>query len=442
MEDLVAARAQMGMSLAFHIIFACVGIAMPLMMCLAEWRWLRTGDDVYLTLCKRWAKGTAIMFAVGAVSGTVLSFELGLLWPGFMGWAGAIIGMPFSLEGFAFFTEAIFLGIYLYGWKLVKPTHHLLAGIAVALSGALSAIFVVIANAWMNTPNGFKLVNGLPSEIDPIAAMFNPNAFAQVVHMVIASYAATAFAVAGIHAFSLLRENEKNLFHRAALTVALAVAGVASVVEPMTGDMLARAVADNQPLKLASLEGQFKTEKGAPLRIFGLPDIKTRSTPYSIEIPYGLSLLAYHNPEAVVKGLDSVPEKDWPPVPFVHVFFQIMVMAGSAMAAVGALSLYALLKRKSLIENKLFWKLIVLAAPLGFICVESGWMVTELGRQPWIIYGVLRTADAVTSMPHLAIPFITFTLLYVFLGIIVSWLLIRQVVSSPVILAGADHVES
>src|SRR5665647_1037816 len=183
MPDLLAARSQMGMSLAFHIIFAVIGIGLPALMVIAELRWRRTGDAVYLELAKRWARGAAILFAVGAVSGTVLSFELGLLWPGFMKFAGPIIGMPFSLEGFAFFTEAIFLGIYLYGWKLVKPMHHLLAGVAVALSGALSAIFVVIANAWMNTPNGFKLVDGLPAEIDPIAAMFNPNAFAQVVHM-------------------------------------------------------------------------------------------------------------------------------------------------------------------------------------------------------------------------------------------------------------------
>src|SRR5215470_4703515 len=213
MSDLLAARSQMAMSLAFHIIFAVAGVATPLMMCIAEWRWLRTRDETYLTLAKRWAKGTAILFAVGAVSGTVLSFELGLLWPEFMRWAGAIIGMPFSLEGFAFFTEAIFLGIYMYGWNRVSPRAHLAAGVVVAVSGAVSGIFVVIANAWMNTPTGFDLVNGRLVNIDPIAAMLNPAALSQTLHMTLAAYAATGFVVAGIHAF-MLRRDANNRFHR------------------------------------------------------------------------------------------------------------------------------------------------------------------------------------------------------------------------------------
>src|SRR2546423_2332120 len=224
MNDLLAARSQMAMSLAFHIIFAAIGIAMPLLMVIAEWKWLRTKDDIYLTLAKRWAKGTAILFAVGAVSGTVLSFELGLLWPRFMGYAGAIIGMPFSLEGFAFFTEAIFLGIYLYGWKRVPQRAHLLAGAIVAFSGALSGIFVVMANSWMNSPTGFDLVNGKLVNINPIAAMLNPMALSESIHMTIAAYAATGFVVSGIHAFLLLRDRT-NKFHRRALAIALVVGG-------------------------------------------------------------------------------------------------------------------------------------------------------------------------------------------------------------------------
>src|SRR5215468_5442530 len=190
MDDLLAARSQMAMSLAFHIIFAVAGITTPLLMLIAEWRWLRTRDETYLTLAKRWAKGTAILFAVGAVSGTVLSFELGLLWPEFMRWAGAIIGMPFSLEGFAFFTEAIFLGVYLYGWTRVSPRAHLAAGVIVALSGAASAVFVVIANAWMNTPTGFSFYAGKAINVDPIEAMMNPSALGQTIHMLLAAYAA------------------------------------------------------------------------------------------------------------------------------------------------------------------------------------------------------------------------------------------------------------
>src|ERR1041385_8082029 len=286
MDDLLAARSQMAMSLAFHIIFAAIGIAMPLLMIIAEWKWLRSRDEIYLTLAKRWAKGTAILFAVGAVSGTVLSFELGLLWPGFMGYAGSIIGMPFSLEGFAFFTEAIFLGIYLYVWTRVPPRAHLFAGVMVALSGVLSGIFVVIANAWMNAPTGFRLVDGKPVDIDPIAAMLNPAAFSQTLHMTLAAYAATGFVVAGIHAF-MLRRDPNNRFHKIALGIALVVGGIGALMQPLSGDHLAKSVAHSQPVKLAAFEGHFQTERGAALRIGGIPDEAagtTRSEEHTSEL--------------------------------------------------------------------------------------------------------------------------------------------------------------
>lgn len=256
----------MGFSLAFHIIFAVAGIALPLMMVIAETLWLKTGDEIYKTITKRWARGTAVLFAVGAVSGTVLSFELGLLWPQFMKWAGSIIGLPFALEGYAFFTEAIFLGIYLYGWDKVSKSMHLMSGWIVAISGALSAIFVVIANAWMNCPVGFKLVGNLPTEIDPLKAMTSPAAFPQVLHMLIASYAAIGLLAAGVHAFMLLRDRQ-NQFHRRAFGICLALGCTMSLAEPLSGDLLAQMVADTQPVKLASLEGQFDTMRGAPLRI-------------------------------------------------------------------------------------------------------------------------------------------------------------------------------
>src|SRR3989454_5721678 len=242
MSDLLAARSQMAVSLAFHIIFAVIGIAMPVLMVLAERRWQRTRDPVYLDLAKRWARGTAILFAVGAVSGTVLSFELGLLWPRFMELAGSIIGMPFSLEGFAFFTEAIFLGVYLYGWDKVSPRAHLFAGVLVAISGAASGIFVVIANAWMNTPVGFTLVNGVLTNIDPLAAMATPAAFPQALHMTLAAYAATGLGVAGIHAFLLLRNRTRG-FPRAPLAIGVIVWGPPPVLQPITGGFPARPVA-------------------------------------------------------------------------------------------------------------------------------------------------------------------------------------------------------
>lgn len=435
MNDLLAARSQMAMSLAFHIVFAAIGIAMPLLMVIAEWLWLRSREEVYLTLAKRWAKGTAILFAVGAVSGTVLSFELGLLWPGFMSYAGAIIGMPFSLEGFAFFTEAIFLGIYLYGWKRISPQAHLFAGAMVAVSGALSGIFVVIANAWMNTPTGFRLVDGKPVDIDPVAAMMNPAALTQTLHMTLAAYAATGFVVAGIHAFMLLRD-PRNRFHKSALAIALIVGGAAAMLQPLSGDFLAKAVAKNQPAKLAAFEGQFATEKGAPLRIGGLPDETAGITRHAIEIPSALSLLAYDDPNATVKGLNEFPVNERPPVLIVHLAFQIMVACGSAMMAIAVWGAWRWRRARRegarrWLDSKWFLRALVAATPLGFVAIETGWVVTEVGRQPWIIYNVMRTAEAVTPVPGIVVPFVTFTLLYIFLAAVTIWLLLRQVAASP-----------
>jgi cytochrome bd ubiquinol oxidase subunit I len=430
MSDLLAARSQMAVSLAFHIIFAVVGIGMPVLMVIAERRWQKTGDAIYLDLAKRWAKGTAILFAVGAVSGTVLSFELGLLWPGFMDFAGPIIGMPFSLEGFAFFTEAIFLGIYLYGWDRISPRAHIWAGVAVAVSGVASGIFVVTANSWMNSPAGFDLVAGRPVNVDPIAAMLNPAAFQQTLHMTLAAYVATGFAVAGIHAFLLLFDPQ-NAFHRRALGVALALGAPAAVLQPISGDISARQVAARQPVKLAALEAHFETRAEAPLTIGGWPDVKAGESRYAIQIPYGLSLLAFHDPHAVVKGLNDFPREDWPNVPIVHLAFQIMVALGTYMALLSLWVGWRALRRKDPTSSRLLLRAIALAAPMGFIAIEAGWTVTEVGRQPWIIHGVLRTADAVTPMPGLVVPFLLFTLLYCFLGVIVVWLLYRQIIRSP-----------
>lgn len=419
MPDLLAARSQMAVSLAFHIIFAVIGIAMPLLMVVAERRWQKTRDPVYLDLAKRWSRGTAILFAVGAVSGTVLSFELGLLWPKFMEMAGPIIGMPFSLEGFAFFTEAIFLGIYLYGWDKVSPRAHLLAGIMVAVSGAASGVFVVIANAWMNTPTGFEVVNGALTDIDPIAAMLNPAAFPQALHMTLAAYAATGLAVAGIHAFLILKGRASE-FNRRALTIGLLVGAPAAILQPLSGDIAARNVAQYQPVKLAAMEALYETRAGAPLKI--LP---------GVEIPYGLSLLAFHDPHATVKGLDMVPRDEWPNVTLVRLSFQVMVALGSFMALVGLWAGWLAWRKRDLAMQRRFLWAAVLATPCGFIATEAGWMATELGRQPWVIYGVLKTADAVTPMPGLVVPFLGFTLLYCTLAVIVGAMLYRQIVRSP-----------
>ena len=419
MTDLLAARTQMAMSLGFHIIFAEIGIAMPLLMVLAEWRWRRTGERAYLDLARRWAKGTAVLFAVGAVSGTVLSFELGLLWPGFMRYAGPLIGMPFSLEGFAFFLEAIFLGVYLYGWDRVGPRAHLAAGVVVAASGAASAVFVILVNAWMNAPTGFTLdAAGNFATIDPIEAMRSPAAFQQALHMLLAAYAATGLAVAGIHAWMLLRGASRD-FHVKALTIALLVGAPAAVLQPISGDISARVVALTQPVKLAALEGQWDTERGAPLRIGGWPDAEREETRWALEIPYGLSLLAFHDPRAEVRGLRAVPPADRPPVAIVHVAFQVMVGLGGAMALVSLWAAWTAWRRRAFGEQRALLRALVVVAPFGFVATEAGWIVTEVGRQPWVVQGLMRTADAVTPMPGLVVPLVLFTLLYLGLGAIV-----------------------
>lgn len=429
MTDLLAARTQMAMSLGFHIVFAALGIAMPLLMAVAEGRWLRTGEPGFLALAKQWSKGTAILFAVGAVSGTVLSFELGLLWPTFMEQAGPLIGPLFALEGFAFFTEAIFLGIYLYGWNKISARAHFSAGLMVAASGIASAVFVVTANAWMNAPTGFDVEGGRWTHIDPWAAVLHPLAWNEVLHMVLAACAATGFLVAGIHAFFLLRDPRRD-FHRRALQVALLIGGMPALLQPLSGDLIARAVADHQPAKLAAMEALFRTEAGAPFVIGGLPDQAMQTVRYGLFIPGGLSFLLRGNTAATVAGLDTVPQDDWPPVAVVHLAFQLMVGCGIIMAALAAWSGWRWLHAHALEQDRRLLRSLVAAAPLGFLAIEAGWVVTEVGRQPWVIYQLLRTAEAVTPMPGLWVPLTTFTLLYLLLTAIVIWALWRHIAAA------------
>jgi cytochrome d ubiquinol oxidase subunit I len=397
---------------------------MPLLMVVSEARWLRTREPVYLDLTKRWARGTSILFAVGAVSGTVLSFELGLLWPRFMAYAGGIIGMPFSLEGFAFFTEAIFLGIHLYGWNRVPPRAHWLAGVMVAVSGMLSGVFVVTANAWMNAPVGFEIVDGHLANVDPIAAMLNPAAFQQVVHMTIAAYVATGFAVAGVHAWFLLRDRA-NLFHRRAFAIALGMAVVAIPLQVLSGDLISRMVADRQPVKFAAMEGLYRTQRGAPITIGGIADDERMVMHGAIDIPYALSVLAHHDPAATVRGLEEFPRDDWPNVQAVHLAFDVMVGLGFVMLAVALWAAWLWWTRRTLPDTTAFLRVAVAAAPLGFIAIEAGWVVTEMGRQPWIIYGIMRTSEAVTPMPWLVVPFTLFSVVYLLLSVVLVVLLRR-----------------
>jgi len=433
--DLLAARLQMAVSLGFHIVFAVVGMAMPIFMVIAEYRYARSGEPVYLDLAHRWAKGTAILFAVGAVSGTVLSFELGLLWPRFMERAGPLIGMPFSLEGFAFFLEAIFLGVYLYGWDRVSRRAHLFAGAAVAISGLASGVFVVAVNAWMNTPVGFVLKGGELTELELSRAFFSPSFASEAIHMVLAAYASVAFAVLGVHAAALLK-TPASVFHRRAAGIAFGVGAVAIPLQLFSGDFAARNISEYQPVKLAAAEAHFETASGAAIILGGLADTESREVHGGIRIPYVLSVLAKGDPHAMVTGLDSVAPSDWPPVAVTHLAFDLMVGSGTCLLGLAAFGVFLRVRRRDPFDSRAFLRAAFVASPLGLVAIEAGWTVTEVGRQPWVIGGILRTADAVTPVPHLLIPFATFSALYVMLGVVVLVLLRRHVVSVPVDVGG------
>lgn len=426
MNDFIAARSQMALSLGFHIIFSCIGMVMPFFMAVAHYYWLKTDNIVYKNVTKAWSKGVAIFFATGAVSGTVLSFELGLLWPEFMKHAGPIFGMPFSLEGTAFFIEAIALGFFLYGWDKFNKWFHWFTGVVVGISGLASGILVVAANAWMNSPAGFDFVDGQYINIDPIQAMFNDAWFSQALHMTIAAFVATGFAVAGVHALMILR-GQHVLFHTKSFKIAAAFGCVAALLQPLSGDISAKDVAIRQPAKLAAMEAHFHTEKSASLIVGGIPDVENKKVDYAVKLPGFLSFLAHGDFKSEVTGLDKIPPENHPPVMITHFAFQIMVGMGMLMMLVAVIYFFSLWKKKEWLTSSWLMKLFVGATPLGFIAVEAGWTVTEVGRQPWIINGVMRTADAVTPMPGIIYSFYIFSAVYVSLAIIVVFMLYRQI---------------
>jgi cytochrome bd ubiquinol oxidase subunit I len=419
MDPLLAARAQMEVSLGFHMFFAALGIGMPLIMLIAEWRWLKTGLPHYRELARTWAKATALTFAVGAVSGTALSFELGLLWPRFMSLAGGVIGPAFALEGYAFFIEAIFLGLYLYGWDRLSPRAHWLTGFPIAISGLLSGILVVGANAWMQAPVDFALnADGTLASSHPLATFRSPAWLHMSVHSSLSVYIATGFAVAGVYALGMLR-GRTDAYHRSGLGIALGLGTVAALLQPLSGDWSARKMAEYQPAKLAAAEAHFHTSSHAPLLIGGIPD-EQGNVHYALRIPNGLSIMMGRSPDTVVPGLDQVPADERPPVLITHLAFQVMV--GCGFALIGAGLLYWFMRRR---RREPRWLLVVLllAAPLGFVALQAGWILTEVGRQPWVIYGVMRTADGVTPRGDVPATFFGFSVLYSLLGIALVLLL-------------------
>ena len=390
------ASAQMGFSLGWHIVLASFGVGFPVLVLYAEWKARRSGDPLYLLLARRWAKVMGVLFAVGAVSGTILSFELGILWPGLMSRFGAIFGFPFTLEGFAFFIEAIFLGIYLYGWDRLPPRVHLLTGVPVALAGMASAWFVVTASSGMNDPTGFRLVGGRVTDVDPWAGILNPATPTETTHMILAAYMVTGFGVAAVYAAAMLR-GKRDRYHRTGLRIGLTMGAVLAPVQGVVGDFSARYVASHQPIKLAAMEGVFRTAKGVPETLGGI-DIAGKMR-FALHIPDGLSLLTHLNPHAKITGLDTVPANQRPPVNPVHLSFDLMVGIGFLLFFLALWAGWSWWRYRALPERRAFLLVALVAGPLAAVALEAGWVTTEVGRQPWIVYHVMRVDQAVNTAP-------------------------------------------
>jgi cytochrome d ubiquinol oxidase subunit I len=417
------ARQMQALSFAVHIPLVCFGVAFPAMLLFAEWRYLRTGDSVYRILARRWTRVMAALFAAGVVTGTILSLEMGLLWPGFTGTFGGVFGLGFAVEGFSFFLEAIFIGIYIYGWNRLSPRAHFASGIPIVLSGFTGSWMVITVNGWMNHPTGFRLVHGKVVDAHPFAALFRNSYFwHELVHMYLAAYMVTGFLVAGAYAAARLR-GRWGRYEQTALAIPLAVAVLASVAQIFVGDWNGRTVAAGQPTKLAAFEGLAHTTKGAPIHILGW--YVHGRVEYGIPIPHLLSLLAFHDPNATVQGLDSVPAADRPPVNVVRVAFQSMVGIGSLLAFLSVVYLAAVVRRKRLPESVWFYRALVAAGPLALVALVCGWIVTEVGRQPWVVYRVMRTEDAVTGAGGIPVGYATLVLVYLGLAAAVGWTLVR-----------------
>ncbi|GLW63690.1 cytochrome ubiquinol oxidase subunit I [Actinomadura rubrobrunea] len=422
---------QMAISLGWHIILACFGVGMPALTVFAQWRGLRTGDEAYERLAHRWAKAMGVLFAVGAVSGTILSFEMGLLWPGLMATYGQVIGLPFALEGFAFFIEAVFLGIYLYAWNRLPPRLHLLTGLPVCVAGVASAFFVVSVNAWMNQPRGFDLTNGTVTGVRPWEAMFNPATPLQTVHMILAAFMVAGFGIAAVYAAAMLR-GRRDRYHRIGLLLPFTAAAAITPVQIVIGDSLARFLAHHQPTKLAAMEGLNRTSSHVDLSLGGVYlDGRLR---YALHIPDALSILVGFRPSTVVQGLDAVPAADRPPVTPVHLCFQVMVAIGLGLLLLGLWLGLTWWRRRDLPRSRWFLRLTVLSGPAAVVALETGWITTEVGRQPWVVWRHLRTADAVNPAPGLWAGLVVVLAVYVVLTVATVYVLNRlrtQRVTAP-----------
>ena len=426
-DYLLEARQMQALSFAVHIPLVCFGIAFPALVLFAEGLWLRTGDPLYKALAKRWSKAMIILFAIGVVTGTILSFELGLLWPQFMASFGEVFGLAFGLEGISFFIEAIFIAIYVYGWDRLPRRTHFVVGIPIVASGLTGSFMVISVNGWMNHPVGFDVVDGRVAEVRPFEALFNSNLWHELVHMYLAGYVVASFVVAAVYARAWL-SGRRDRYHRVALVVALSVAALATPAQLLVGDWAARTVAENQPTKLAAFEGLGPTTDGAPLHILGV--YEDGEVKGGIEFPRLLSLLAYHDPDARVRGLEAVPPEDRPPVNLVRFSFQTMVFSGVGLAALGGVYLVVWWRRRRLPRSRWFYRAVLAAAPVSVAALIAGWVTTEVGRQPWVVYEIMRTEDAVTGADGIPVGYASLVVVYLVLGA-VAFVLLRRLARRP-----------
>ena len=425
MQTLLAARSQMGTSLIFHIIFSVLGVGLPLMLFLAEGLALWRKDATWMMLARQWTKTFGILFAIGAVSGAIVEFEITLLWPTFTNYSGAIIGLPFALEGFAFFLEGIFLGIYIYGTKRLTPLVHWLCSLPIVLSGTTSAWFIVSANSWMNSPTGFEVVHGQVINVDPFHAILNASTPYETTHMILACFVVTGFGAAGVYATGLLR-GKRDDYHRKGFLLSMAIGSVAIPLQIISGDLNARFLEKAQPPKYAALEGILHSGNGLPFYLGGFVNQQTGKVDYALTIPHGESLISHFNLNSHTTGLDAFPPNNQPPAWVVHLAFQGMVGCGLFALLIAVLFWWLYFRRKRVIPEQkwLLWGAII-AGPLSFIALELGWITTEEGRQPWIIYGLLRVSDAVNPAPWVGVSFLLFCLIYLLLAItLVAFLLL------------------
>jgi cytochrome bd ubiquinol oxidase subunit I len=437
-HHLLEARQMQALSFAVHIPLVCFGTALPAIVLFVEWLYLRTGDELYRTLARRWSRVMIALFAVGVITGTILSFEMGLLWPAFTATFGSVFGLGFAIEGFSFFMEAIFLAIYVYGWDRLTPRAHFWSGVPVVITGFTGSWMVIAVNGWMNHPSGFRLRGGEAVDVAPWHALFgNSYLWHELVHMYVAGYIVTGFVLAACYAVGALR-GRWGRYERTALAIPLTVAALAAPIQVIVGDWAAREVATKQPIKLAALEGLGHTTKGAPEHILGW--YSDGEVQRGIAIPKLLSLLSFHDPNAVVRGLDSVPPDDRPPVNVVRFAFQTMVGIGTLLALLGVVYLFVRWRRRRLPTSPWFYRAVALAGPLSIVALISGWVTTEVGRQPWVVYGVMRTSQAVTGAGGIPVGYATLAAVYAAVAVALVWIL-RRLARTPMGATGDERPE-